>query len=307
MATGAKGKGGETPLPVRMAISAVAGCMAASLCHPLDVVRVQIQIDSEGGKAGKFKGPLDAAKQIYARNGLSRGLYAGLSAAYLRQWLYGSCRMGLYSQALAQYKKDNNGSLPGLPMKMFMGGIAGGIGAFVGNPAELALVRMGADGKKPVEQRRGYKNVFDCLYRVAKEEGVANLWQGAGATVIRATLMGSCLMGITSQSKEALMKTGHFSNDPAGVPVMIVSATVASFFANCITMPLDVVKSRLQNMKGAVYTGMIDCAKKSVAKEGVLVLWSGFVPAFVKLAPYTVLSLTFLEKLNVLLTGKAGL
>uniref|UniRef100_A0A7S2US98 Uncharacterized protein n=1 Tax=Fibrocapsa japonica TaxID=94617 RepID=A0A7S2US98_9STRA len=298
---------GETPLPLRMVISACAGMGAATICHPLDVIRVNMQVDSEGGSKPKYKGTIDAGKQIYAANGLRRGLYAGLSAAYLRQWLYGSCRIGLYSQALAHYKKNNNDTTPGLGMKMLMGSIAGGIGACVGNPSELALVRMGADNKKPPEQRRNYSNVLNCISRVAKEEGVGALWQGAGATVIRAMLMGSCLMGITSESKEVLMKTGYFGKDPSGVPLMFVSATISSFGANCITMPLDVVKSRLQNMKGKAYSGMLDCAQKSVAQEGVLVLWKGFTPAFIKLAPYTIISLTFLEKLNVMITGKAGL
>ena len=36
-----------------------------------------------------------------------------------------------------------------------MGMASGGIGSLVGTPAEVALVRMTADGKLPVEQRRG--------------------------------------------------------------------------------------------------------------------------------------------------------
>ena len=37
----------------------------------------------------KYKGVVDAAVQIVKRRGLVSGLYAGLSAAYLRQWTYG--------------------------------------------------------------------------------------------------------------------------------------------------------------------------------------------------------------------------
>lgn len=44
------------------------------------------KIDAEGGKGKTYNGAVDAAKKIYARSGLKRGLYAGLSAAYLRQW-----------------------------------------------------------------------------------------------------------------------------------------------------------------------------------------------------------------------------
>ena len=294
-------------MPVRMVIAACAGMGAATCCHPLDVIRVHMQLDSEGGGARQYKGTVDAGKQIFQRSGLSKGLYAGLTAAYLRQWTYGSCRMGLYTYFLDKYKEDNAGVTPDLKIKLLYGATSGAIGAFVGNPAELALVRMGADNKKPVADRRGYTNVFNCLYRVAKEEGVAGMWKGCIPTVGRAFLMGGCLMGVTSESKEQLLKTGYFAPDPTAVPLVFVSALISSVCANIVTMPLDVVKSRLQNMKGGEYTGMFDCARKSVVESGLKVLWSGFTPAFIKLAPNTVISILLLEKLNVLITGKAGL
>ena len=72
-------------LVVKMVIAAFAGMGAATVCHPLDVIRVQMQT---GGT--DYDGPLDCAKKVYEKNGLRKGLYAGISAAYLRQWLYGS-------------------------------------------------------------------------------------------------------------------------------------------------------------------------------------------------------------------------
>lgn len=46
-----------------------------------------------------------------------------------------------------------------------MGIISGGVGAFVGTPADVALVRMTADGRLPPEKRRNYKNVFNAMGR----------------------------------------------------------------------------------------------------------------------------------------------
>ena len=39
----------------------------------------------------------------------------------------------------------------------------------------------------------------------------------------------------------------------------------------------------------------------------VLVMWRGFTPAFVKLAPYTIISLTLVDKLTKAVTGKDAL
>jgi len=45
--------------------------------------------------------------------------------------------------------------------------VGGALGAVVGNPADVSLVRMQADGTLPLEQRRGYKNVFDAIAKSA--------------------------------------------------------------------------------------------------------------------------------------------
>ena len=53
----------------------------------------------------QYKSTFDAATKIYARNGLT-GLYAGVSAAYLRQWMYGSFRIGSESSRLGLRQLD---------------------------------------------------------------------------------------------------------------------------------------------------------------------------------------------------------
>lgn len=47
----------------------------------------------------------------------------------------------------------------------------------VGTPSDVVMVRMQADGKLPVEQRRGYKNVFDGLIRITREEGILSMFR----------------------------------------------------------------------------------------------------------------------------------
>lgn len=304
-----------TPLPQRMVISALAGMGAATFCHPLDVVRVQMQTEGV-----QYKNTLDAVAQIYRRNGLSQGLYAGISAAYLRQWMYGSFRIGVYSNLLekAQLKNMAQGrdkhDVP-FVRKLLMGCTSGAIGSFVGTPSEIALVRMSNDAKLPLDQRRNYSNAIDCIGRIAKEEGALNLWRGAAPTVARATLLSACLLGITSEIKMKLSRSGYFGKDGSafhGLPVMFVSTLCSSFCANVVANPFDVVKSRMQNMPiaadgSAAYSSMVDCFLKSIRSEGIFVLWYGFTPGFVKLAPYTVICLTLADKVTRAMTGKDAL
>jgi solute carrier family 25 oxoglutarate transporter 11 len=310
MAAASSGDAVVIPLSTRMALSAFAGVSAATVCHPLDVIRVQMQTGSS------YKSTTDAAIQIYKRYGFSGGLYAGISAGYLRQLLYGSCRMGIYSYLLERAKMDHKtGGNISFGSKLLMGCTSGAIGSLVGTPADLALVRMSADSKAPEGQRRGYKNVIDCVVRITREEGLINLWRGATPTVLRCTALSACQLGITSEMKSILVKSGWFGPNGEfmqGIPMLFCATLVSSFFANVAANPFDVVKSRMQNMQimadGTVmYNSMGDCFIKCVKSEGLMVLYSGFVPAFVKLAPYTVISLTIVDKFTKALTGKDAL
>lgn len=232
--------------------------------------------------------------------------------------LYGSFRIGVYAflleQATSRAKAEGAvGTIP-LQLKMAMGLCSGGIGSFVGTPSEVALVRMSADSKLPVNQRRNYKSIGDCLSRIYQDEGLGGLWTGARVTVIRAMLLTACVLGIGSEIKERLTATGLFGPNGKkwhGLPLLFVATLCSSFFANIVTNPVDVVKSRMQNQAKAggkaKYDGMVDCFSQILKEEGLLKLWSGFVPAFVKLAPYNVISLILTEKLTVAFTGKEAL
>ena len=104
----------------------------------------------------------------------------------------------------------------------------------------------------------------------------------------------------------------HAGAHAAAIPMLFCATLCSSFCANIVANPFDVVKSRMQNMPvrvdgTAAYSSMADCFVKSVHSQGPAVLYSGFVPAFVKLAPYTVISLTVADKLTQALTGKSAL
>jgi len=303
------------PLPLRMVLSAIAGMGAATVCHPLDVIRVQMQTFSS------LKTTSEAARSIYQTSGVKNGLYAGISAAYLRQWLYGSCRMGIYSYLLElekQKNQTNSSSEKNISFgsKLAMGSISGGIGSFVGTPSEVALVRMSADSKLPLRERRNYTGVLNCLTRIVKEEGPTQLWRGATPTVVRATLLSSASLGVTSQTKLVLNESGYFGPKGewmGGLPVMFCATLVSSFCANIVANPFDVIKSRMQQMpiptsgESPMYTSMADCFVKSIRAEGARVLYKGLTPAFLKLAPYSIISLTLADKLTLAVTGKDAL
>uniref|UniRef100_A0A6N2MUW7 Uncharacterized protein n=1 Tax=Salix viminalis TaxID=40686 RepID=A0A6N2MUW7_SALVM len=142
--------------------SIVAGCST----HPLDLIKVRMQLQGENlpnpqahnpRPAYAFNsaaiphnsihvpppppptrvGPVSVGIRIIRSEGVA-ALYSGVSATVLRQTLYSTTRMGLYDILKQKWTNPETGNLP-LLSKITSGLIAGGIGAAVGNPADVAM------------------------------------------------------------------------------------------------------------------------------------------------------------------------
>jgi len=50
---------------------------------------------------------------------------------------------------------------------------------------------------------------------------------------------------------------------------------------------LQVLKSRLQSAPTGTYSGIVDCARKTIAVDGVKALWKGFGPAMARVSVLT--------------------
>ncbi len=81
------------------------------------------------------------------------------------------------------------------------------MGSFVGNPADLVLVRMQADSTLPVNERRNYSGVFNALTRIVQEEGVTGLWAGAVPTITRACSLNVAMMVSYETAKEKIVES----------------------------------------------------------------------------------------------------
>ena len=117
--------------------------------QPVDTVKVRLQLVGEGTRSTTRTNPIKVALQIVKDEG-PLGLYAGITAAWMRQVVYGSTRLGTHRVFSNMMKSHPDEQLP-LYKKMAAGLASGCIGSFVGTPADLALVRMQSDATLPAE------------------------------------------------------------------------------------------------------------------------------------------------------------
>jgi dicarboxylate transporter 10 len=129
---------------------------------------------------------LSTLYKFAARDGIP-SLWSGLSASILRQATYSTARFGLYNSLSHQLQK--NGTKPSTTSTILCAGIAGGLAGMIGNPTEVVLVRMCADGAKPLAERFRYPNPIVALYRIGRDEGVKVFGRGLSANVARSVLM----------------------------------------------------------------------------------------------------------------------
>ncbi|MCJ1245394.1 putative mitochondrial 2-oxoglutarate/malate carrier protein [Trapelia coarctata] len=280
----------------------LAGMTATAIIQPIDMIKVRLQLAGEGVSTGPRASPLSITRDIIA-SGKAMDLYTGLSAGLLRQAVYTTARLGFFDtfMDMARVRASAKGHSIGFKERAAAGLSAGGLAAMVGNPADLALIRMQSDGLKPVSQRSNYKSVIDALLRISRTEGITALWAGAFPTVARAMALNFGQLAFFSEAKTQLKQRTRLSPQ---VQTLSASA-IAGFFASFFSLPFDFVKTRLQKQQrrpdGTLpYRGMFDCAKKVIAQEGWLRFYRGFTTYYVRIAPHAMITLIVADYLGFL-------
>ncbi|XP_024872812.1 mitochondrial 2-oxoglutarate/malate carrier protein-like [Temnothorax curvispinosus] len=278
------------PNGVKFLIGGTSGMAATCFVQPLDLIKNRMQL------SGTKTSTLSVTSGILKNEGVL-ALYSGLSAGLMRQATYTTTRLGIYTWLMEVSSKDNE--QPSFVVKALLGMVAGCVGAFVGTPAEVALIRMTADGRSPIAERRNYKNVFDALFRIIREEGLFTLWRGAIPTMGRAMVVNAAQLASYSQAKQTLLDTGYFEEN---ILLHFASSMISGLVTTAASMPVDIAKTRIQNMKTIngkpEFTGAIDVLTKVVRNEGLFALWKGFFPYYARLGPHTVLTFIFLEQMT---------
>ena len=113
-------------------------------------------------------------------------------------------------------------------------------------------------------------------------------------------LVNMCQLASYSQAKQKLLATGYFNE---GIGLHFNASMISGLITTAASMPVDIAKTRLQNMKTVEggkpqYKGTIDVLVKVVKNEGFFALWRGFLPYYARLGPHTVLTFIILEQLN---------
>lgn len=263
------------------------GCVACVATHPLDLAKVRLQTSTVLPKPTV----LNMSLQILKDDGIV-GIYSGLSAGLLRQCTYSLTRFGVYDFLKSNYlTKDQRSDIKYLlPISM----ISGGIGGTVGNPADIINIRMQNDTGLPADKKRNYKNAFDGVLRIVREEGPSKLFRGLNSNLVRGVLMTSSQVVSYDMIKSSLITHLHFNEKSNNL--FFLSSILSGLIATTICSPVDVLKTRTMN--NTHHEPVSSILKNSIKNEGPLFMFKGWLPAFVRLGPNTIIIFLVVEQLK---------
>lgn len=179
----------DSPRMIVLPISGgLCGVLGAVLSSPLYLIKTRMQSYTKvSSKAVGYqhsyveKGILYSLKHIYSTDGI-RGLWKGVDASMLRTSIGSAVQLSTYDSGKmalinSGFFKDDNMSLyfaSSLLTSFFV--------VIAMNPFDVATTRM-YNQRSNVENP--YSNVFECMYRTARHEGIKALYKGMGAHYLR--------------------------------------------------------------------------------------------------------------------------
>lgn len=116
---------------------------------------------------------------------------------------------------------------------------------------------------------------------------------------------------VESTSSKVTSKSGAVLHSVLASSYNFALGSLAGAFGAFMVYPIDLVKTRLQNQRGAqpgqrLYKNSIDCFQKIIRNEGFRGLYAGVLPQLVGVAPEKAIKLTVNDMVRKALTGKDG-
>merc|ERR1712230_53675 len=170
---------------VNLASGGFAGAFSLSFVHPLDYARTRLASDVGSGKK-TFNGLGDCLKKTAQGPKGFFSLYNGFGISVAGIIPYRGVQFGLNDTIKGLNPFDKETGLRGIASKWAGAQFSVIMSGFVTYPFDAVRRRLQMEAEKPVDQRL-YKGAVHCLTRVAKEEGPAALFKGAGANILRGT------------------------------------------------------------------------------------------------------------------------
>ncbi len=239
----------------------ITGAIEISITYPTEYTKTVMQLYPEINK----KGAIECVRSTVKNQGIF-GMYRGYSALLLFSVPKNSVRFGTFNYMKTNVLKD--------PTKLnnFTCGLMAGAAesTFVVTPQETLKTKLIHD---KLSENPKYKNLFQGIYKITAENGIAGLYRGYLPTLIKQSTNQGVRFVVFEDSQKYLsnyIKTKVLCD--------VLAGGFAGFCSVMFNNPVDVVKTNMQGLEAAKYGGFLGCFAYIMKHEGVFGFYKGVGP-----------------------------
>ena len=278
------------PFHLNIACASTASCIAETCTIPFDTVKVKMMVQGEA-QTKRYSSFANCIYKVAKDEGL-RSFFKGLSAGLQRQIIFAGIRIGYYPIVRDKLTSEKNPLNIPLHTRMLAALITGTIGIIIASPTDVVKIRLQADGRKSVDERR-YSGSIDAYKKIIKTSGFKGLYSGLLPNIYRNGSMNCFELSSYDSLKSYGIK--KFNINPDSKIYHMSCGSIAGIIAISLASPIDVAKTRIMNDSSNKYNGFLSCLKKSYQQEGFKVFYSGYIPNVFRVGSWNAVCFLALE------------
>ncbi|KAL5366261.1 mitochondrial carrier domain-containing protein [Aspergillus floccosus] len=272
-----------------LAAGAAGGVCAVVVGHPFDLVKVRMQT----AQKGVYSGAMDVVRKTVAREGLVRGLYAGVSAPLVGVTPMFAVSFWGYDLGKTLVNKFSTVRVENNTPQYTIGQISAA-GFFSAIPMTLitapfervkVLLQIQGQNPPPPGQKPKYSGGLDVVRQLYKEGGIRSVFRGSAMTLARDGPGSAAYFAAYEYIKRTLTPKDENGNvtGELSMPAVLAAGGAAGIAMWIPVFPVDTIKSRVQSAPGRPTIG--GTIRAVYASGGVKAFFPGFGPALARAVP----------------------
>ncbi|KAF7724460.1 hypothetical protein EC973_000969 [Apophysomyces ossiformis] len=290
----------KTPLVTHLVAGGAAGFMEACSCHPLDTIKVRMQLSKKvlRNASGKRLGFFGVGVNI-VKNESFWALYKGLGAVVagiVPKMAIRFSSFELYKSWLA----DETGKVS--TTSIFFAGLAAGTteAVMVVSPMDLIKIRLQAQRHSmadPMDIPK-YRNAPHAAYTIVREEGIRALYKGVTLTALRQATNQAANFTAYQEGKKYLKKLQNLEELPSYQHLVL--GGISGAMGPLSNAPIDTIKTRIQKSSatGSGWERFKVVTTEIYTKEGFRAFYKGLTPRVLRVAPGQAVTFMVYEKVK---------
>ncbi|RKP14966.1 mitochondrial carrier domain-containing protein [Piptocephalis cylindrospora] len=291
---------GRKSLSTHLLAGGAAGLTEALCCHPLDTIKVRMQLR----RPANFNiGFIGTAKGIVTKEG-PLALYKGLGAVVAGIVPKMAIRFSSFELYKSWLANKETGKVP--TSGVFVAGLGAGVteAVLVVTPMDVLKIRLQAQRHSmmdPLDVPK-YRNAAHAGYTIIREEGVAAMYKGVTLTALRQATNQAVNFTVYQEMKKQLQIWQPEKEILPSWQHLLIGG-LSGAMGPMSNAPIDTIKTRIQRASGlsgeSGWTRFTTVTRDIIKNEGYAAFYKGLTPRLLRVAPGQAITFMVYERVRL--------